>query len=549
MKRWLPKVSLKDFGLVTLSGVLYVLCFPEWDISPLVWVCLLPWFCFLHRRPSLKATFFMAAWLSLVVGVGGFHWITYAMHEFGNLPYAVCLLGLFLFSLGGQPQFYLYAILRRTFTERFGHKPGALRIVLLALGYTACDFVVPKLFKDTLGHAFLGMHHVVQAADVGGVYGLTFLGALSAEFLCTFLLDTSAGSVARGFTGKLKARRAEVLVVVALLGATEFYGWKRATQLAAAMKNPAQKFTIAAIQANIGDIDKIASETGNFAAAEKIVGTYLSMSEKALTLSPRPAAIIWPETAYPSLFGHAVGLADRDREMRIQNLVIQNHVPLLFGGYDSDGRKDFNSLFILTPESMRVYHKNVLLPFGEFIPIVGGFKWVEKLFPQVGNFGLGPGPEAIPVKLGDNQVVRFGPVICYEALFPEYTRASALQGNQVILNITNDSWFGPVSEPQLHLRLTVFRSIETRLPQIRATNTGISTLILPDGRLQGTSEIGKAAILDWTVPVLRAEDSWSLHRIWGDWFGSFSVILILVFLIRHEYPRRRKTRSPQRSSA
>src|ERR1035437_7967365 len=125
--KWLPRINRSDFLWITLSGFLYFLAFPKGASAPLVWVPLLPWLLFLNRRPPLKTALFLTAWMSLIIGCGGFHWITHAMQEFGNLPMALCLVGLVLFSLAGQPQLYLYVVLRKILLERFGLKPGPFR--------------------------------------------------------------------------------------------------------------------------------------------------------------------------------------------------------------------------------------------------------------------------------------------------------------------------------------------------------------------------------------------------------------------------------------
>ena len=174
----------------------------------------------------------------------------------------------------------------------------------------------------------------------------------------------------------------------------------------------------------------------------------------------------------------------------------------------------------------QIYHKNILLLFGEYIPGMESIRWLKEMFPQIGNFGRGPGPEVFPLPsinpgLGE---LRVSPVICYEALFPSYSIEAARKQSQLILNITNDSWFGPWGEPYMHLSLTIFRSIETRLPQLRATNTGVSALILPSGEMVRQSAVYQPEIMNVTVPVAEAAP-WTLMKAWGDWFGTFAVIL------------------------
>jgi apolipoprotein N-acyltransferase len=269
--------------------------------------------------------------------------------------------------------------------------------------------------------------------------------------------------------------------------------------------------------------------------------TYLSMSNQALALTPRPQVVIWPETSYPSTFRTPQTAEERARDQRVEDWVKLTHTPLLFGGYDHEEGKDFNALFALSETSFQTYRKNVLLPFGEYIPGMESVRWVREQFPQVGYFGRGKGPDVLALAAEGGVPIRFSPIICYEALFSNYILAAARQGSQFILNVTNDSWFGRWGEPHLHLALSVFRSIEARLPQIRSTNTGISALILPTGELLHQGPLFEPKIMTYPVPL--NEPIWSLVKVWGDWFGPAAFFLALGFLLLSNCsPKLRKLR-------
>jgi apolipoprotein N-acyltransferase len=177
------------------------------------------------------------------------------------------------------------------------------------------------------------------------------------------------------------------------------------------------------------------------------------------------------------------------------------------------------------------YHKNLLLLFGEELPFADTFPMLNVWFPQVGGFGRGPGSEVFSLPLqGGALSPKIAPIICYEALFTRYTLESARKGAELLVNVTNDSWFGPFGEPELHLALSTFRSIETRLPQIRSTNTGISALILPDGSIQGATGKNEAIYKNWEL-ALRESPTHSWLVRFGDWFGPVSLFLGLsIFL-------------------
>ncbi|NBU21083.1 apolipoprotein N-acyltransferase, partial [bacterium] len=221
-------------------------------------------------------------------------------------------------------------------------------------------------------------------------------------------------------------------------------------------------------------------------------------------------------------------------ESRIENLIQEIRTPLLFGGYDTDRHNDYNSFFFLSPEgNLETYHKNILLLFGEYIPGADFIPLIKQMFPQVGNFGRGAGPEVLEIPTAhskpDGRKIRVQPAICYEILFPNFILEATQRGSEAIFNITNDSWFGSWGEPQLHLALSTFRAIETRLPILRSTNTGISALILPTGEIKEQTEIGKQAILNVFVPI--TTPVFTLIKAWGDWFGVLCVVISCISLL------------------
>jgi apolipoprotein N-acyltransferase len=106
---------------------------------------------------------------------------------------------------------------------------------------------------------------------------------------------------------------------------------------------------------------------------------------------------------------------------------------------------------------------------------------------------------------------------------------AARKGSQIILNVGSDGWFGASGEPEFHLAISRFRSIETRLPQIRAANTGISALILPNGAIAQRSALGEKQILNLEVPIAHSRET--LMTAFGDWFGRVALVLAIGFVL------------------
>lgn len=530
-------ILLPDWRTI-LASLLIVASFPPWGYYSLIWISMIPWFFALKRRDTIFQAVVQGAWLSFLMSLFGFYWVAYVLHEFANLPWPVAILCFLIYNFFGQFQFWVFAPFFMRFeriTSENPKSPLALLCAMLALAffYTGVDWLLPKLFMDTLGHCFYTARWVRQAADIGGAFLLTLAVLVVNQtlfLLITRLKQRSEPSVWPAIRATSGALIVSALCCVGLVG----YGIKRSAEINALTSAAPRNVRAAVVQANVGDFDKMASEKGLKGASDSVLRLYFTLSDKAL--ESKPQFLVWPETAYPSTFRTPMTPDDLAHDQSVETYVRQRNIPLLFGGYDHLGNKDFNTLFLLSPfnltpvqgSDLQVYHKNILLLFGEYIPFADDFPFIKAAFPQVGNFGRGNGPEALPVHLTDGSIVKVGPVICYEALFSDFVIGAARKGSQLILNITNDSWFGPYGEPDLHLSLTTFRSLETRLPQLRATNTGISTLIMPDGEITQPTKVMTQTLLNVTIPM--TEPIPTLMKSWGDWFGKWAICIGVVLL-------------------
>lgn len=552
---------------ILASSLLLVLSFPPWELYPFAWIALVPYVSLLERlsrtQASYKKVFALGLALSFGMTLGGFYWVGYVLHQFAGLPWIVSGLGLSLFGLICQPQFPLASValvyaLRRTHRDPGTkyHAPSLIFWITCAAAYTAVDFALPKLFVDSLGHSLHRAQGLKQIAEYGGVAPLTFLLVLGN------LLFAHAWSTFRRLRGPsllplLRQNAPALGGLAAVVSVFHFWGIYRAEILK--QRHITDRVQISAIQANIGDFDKVAAETGVRGAANRILDTFFDLSRQALGRTPKPDLLVWPETAYPSTFRTPHTAEDLHRDQRVERFVRENSLPLAFGGYDRADRKEYNAFFFLSPESgtgfptypsegrLTTYRKNILLPFGETIPFYDQIRFLQTQFPQVGNFGRGVGPEVIELAL-DRKSLRVGPVICYEILYSTFVREAALKGSQLILNITNDSWFGPWGEPQLHLALSTFRSIETRLPIFRATNTGISAMVSPWGEIMKESTLGQVEIFSAEIPLYDAQDGVTptFYVKWGRWFEALCWFWVIGVCLVND-PRLRRWSAIARS--
>lgn len=510
---------------------------PPFSLSPLALVALAPLAWLVTRLSTWRRALAAGAAASCATTLFIFHWIPGSVHAFFNLPTVVCWLVFPIYGLLGQPQLVVWAVARWQWR---GVRDGRALVASAAL-YAGLDWLLPKLFRDTLGLVFFADRWVIQAADLGGLYLLTFAAVLAGEVSCAVVLER---------------RRAlpQAIGAGALWAAILVYGAVRAAQIDAATA-AAPRFSVGVVQANIGNVEKEIAARGDLDGIIHTLKAYGDLSDQ-LVVAPEPAApaapaavgaaptapiapfappdlLVWPETAYPLAYGAHRSTLDDDVDHELANYVSQRKVPLLFGGYQRRGDTEYNSALLLAPDApdgkAAAYHKFHLIPFGEYIPLVGRAK-----------FGTGGTPRTLPLAL-PGRTIKLGPVICYESLIPAHAIAAVDAGAQALINLTNDSWFLSTAEKELHLAMAAVRSVETRRAQLRATNTGISALISATGEITGRGPIDAPAALRYQVPVL--DEPPTLVMRLGTWSGPAGLAVCMLLLVSIAHRRRRQAQT------
>ncbi len=236
------------------------------------------------------------------------------------------------------------------------------------------------------------------------------------------------------------------------------------------------------------------------------VRRYALQTRKAMA-AYSPALVIWPETAMPFFFQEKSAL-----EASVRRVAARGPCLLLFGapGYlpeTGDGYMLFNRAYLLDRQGQTVgfYEKEHLVPFGEYVPMEEYLPFIDKLVQAVGDFY--PGVHTAPITAAD---LSLGVLVCYETIFPELSQKQVAQGANVLVNISNDAWFGRSSAPLQHLHLTLLRAVEQGRWLIRSTNTGVSAIIDARGRIKASSSLFVAQRLDAEVE-LRSQTTF-FHR-------------------------------------
>ena len=498
-----PAINLSTVVLAVSSGTLIVLSFPKADIPLLAWVALIPLLIAIEGRTPLAA--FKIGWLcGLTAYAGLLYWVMIVMGQYGNLP-TYATIPLWLFLSAWLALFPALASWITTLGERYGIKA----VVLMPLAWVSTDYLRSILLTgfpwSMLGHSQYRLLPLIQVADLTGVYGITALIVLANLVLYRII---------RAFSGTEipYPAKSAIVLVLALIGALG-YGFYR---LNAPL--PGQTLRVALIQ---GNIDQSVKWSPSF--RDTTLDIYSTLSRQAAT-GRKPDLIVWPESAAPFFFQDNSPSSDR-----IRNLARELKSNLLFGSPANELRNNtvtnLNSAFLLDTDGNERGRsdKMHLVPFGEYVPMARLLPFVNKMVHGIGDFA--PGQQIKPLLAGSTPV---GVLVCYEAIFPELARAHVNSGSRVLVNITNDAWFGHSSAPWQHLSMAAFRAVETRTPLVRAANTGITSVIDQNGHIKGMTPLFKQAIM---VEEIRIGQADAPYLQIGDLFAHGCLALIPLLLL------------------
>jgi apolipoprotein N-acyltransferase len=366
-----------------------------------------------------------------------------------------------------------------------------------------------------LGYSQYNRLQLIQISDILGVYGLSALIAFVNGVIFITLLHVAKR---RWQDTNITKRLAAGSMIAVILGValTWSYGhWRLKTidDLIAI----APKTRISVIQANIDQAIK-----WDPAFQIKTIKKYNQLSSSVS--KQQPDLIVWPESATPFYFLYDVGPS----KMVFQG-IRQSATDYLIGSPSflrTDGVVQyFNSAYLIISEekTMGKYDKTHLVPFGEYVPFKKWLPFLGKIVAQVGNFREGEVGKTLPWRSQ-----QLGVQICYEIIFPGLSRALTRNNASILVNITNDAWFGKTSGPYQHFSMTVFRAVENRRSLARSANTGISGFIDPAGRILASTDLMQDAVATQMVPMLKER---SIYTQFGDIFARACLALVLLIIL------------------
>jgi apolipoprotein N-acyltransferase len=504
LRRIAMHVTRQSLFAAALSGLLLAFAFPSADWNWLAWVALVPLLVVLQEVPLRGA--FVLGWITGVTFyLGTLYWIVYVIGTFTPIPYAVALIPLLVLS-GVLAVYHGAFAAAVVFAGRRGIEP----LVFAPLCWVALEWLRSWLGIGfpwgSLGYSQYRSHNLVQIAEITGVYGLSALVVL-------FNVVIAAIVSRRGTTA---ARAAQLGVLTIVFAAVQQFGVWRLNNLAG--RDPDHTLRAAVIQGNIAQEHK-----WDPAYQDATIAAYERLSREAARGGA--TLIVWPESAAPFYFDQGGPLAER-----IRQVARDNHAWLLFGSpareNDGDGRLRLrNRAHVIAPngDPSGFYDKVQLVPFGEYVPLQSLLFFVDKLVEGAAPFVSGDEPRAL--RIGP---IHAGVLICYESIFPALARALVSDGAELLVNITNDAWFGPTSAPYQHLAMASLRAVENRVPVLRAANTGISAVIQPDGSMHQETELFEAA-------YRATELSWpavdTVYRRFGDVFAGACLLCSIAWLL------------------
>jgi apolipoprotein N-acyltransferase len=508
-----------------LSGLLLALCYPGWDQGWLVWIALAPliaavWFGPPSRRPWLRH-----ALLGYVTGLiffsVTFYWLGSPLAALFQNPWLICLPPLLSTFLGLYIAFWAWFIgfLPRGDTRFLSSGRNVLIALLAASAWVTQEWTRGWLFGgfgwNGLGIALHQQLPLIQTADIAGIPGLSFLVA----FANVIALVTVRRFIAE--VGRTRIRpHWDFSVMMALLVGAFAYGVHalyHPIDLPPKAGGDTIPLRFAAVQPNIPESFKTEAHV------QQIYDRYDDLTHTAIAWQPQ--LLLWPEAAT------LTDLYDADTYAWLKSIAASTDAAFLFGTFLSPpAQGDYNTAACFTAHgaTLQLYRKMHLVPFGEYIPLRHAFPLFAKIAGQLVPGDLLPGTEYTTFQL-DSPPLRVAPLICFEDTVGDLTRRMAGLGAQVLVNITNDSWFGTSPGSTQHVYNALFRTIENRRPLIRDTNTGITCLIDAEGRIQQTLRDPQGTpflegILFGIAYVPRNPPT-TLYMLYGDWLALLSVAI------------------------
>jgi len=513
------KIHSSAWLLTILSAGLQVVIFPLPGLYWLAWIAVAPLLIALLRaRPAgalqLDAAVKLApasGWQGFLLGylcgilwsAGTCYWIFDTMHRYGGLPIPVALFALILFCMYIGLYHGLFGLLVALVAS-----PGfSMRRALVAAPFlwVAVELARTRITGfpwELLGYAQTGNYALTRIATITGVYGLSFeIVLVNCAFAAAFLVG----------------RERRKLLLAASFGAVivlQAGQWMPAPKLAA-------DHTAVLVQPNIPILEGSGWQMKYFQSTLADLARVSLHPPGAGEGNWHPDVLVWPESPAP-FYTNDPQFRDPVSELAKQlgSWVVAGAIGINPAGQNGgENSQIFNSAALVSPQGEWTarYDKIHLVPFGEYLPFPQIFGFAGGLTKEVGEFQRGTSRG--PLDAGGQ---RLGTFICYESIFPDEVRQFARDGAQVLVNISNDGWYGDSGAWKQHLQQTRMRAIENERWLLSATNTGLTAVIDPLGRVVTEVPRKERTALVAHYALLSGTTFYTRH---GDWFAYLCAII------------------------
>lgn len=486
-------------------------------------------------------------------------WLIDTFIIYGHLPPFAAVILLFLYSIIACGRFVLFFLLTAFWKKRLSQGGGEVvldgvfgkalyfgrlvfqnRYLALTSIWGLSEILGWQLFPVLAGNLFNSNEIFIQFADLVGVRGVSLVGFffnLAALEIIVSLFRTrrptfaafAPSAILPAFAPATLIKRGAIfgglLLVILIYGVASKKHWQK-------VEGQSEKINIGVVQGNSplafesvrslreslwNILEGMNDQTRQLAAEAELMQTPLSL-------------IIWPESGVPFLSYQGTQMYYRTVEELKGDLNIPMIINDVYAFQQMGRRVSYNNLWYLEPNGeSQNYQKNLLLPFGEFMPLGRYFPKIVAMFPEVSNFT--PGAKKTLLRTNKGLIL---PSICYELMTPDFTLDYFFETDRkanMVVNITNDAWFGDSIENFQHLMISRFRAIELRLPVIRSTNSGISAYIAMSGEIIDPTKSMARENRIYKAPIVQGAGS--LFSKTGNLFFYFFIYINLLLWALH----------------
>lgn len=463
-KRALQGNNLLFLTLICTAGLFLSFANPILHFPPLIFVFLAGLNHIAFRSSSFRQSIVRSLMVAGLAYSLSLYWVVVPVYRFGGIPFVLALfcplllgycLGLFASLYAG----FVFTIKKSFNWFWLGIFGGC--------AWAGLEFVREYVLTGfpwlIVAQTFAVWPESIQSVSIWGSFGLAMVLAACGIWL---------------YIQKFRTIVCSLVVLVVVLG----YGFF----LPDKTDNYADK-TFLLVQGNVSQDLKWEHDIQLMTVQKYIDLTLEGMENQEIDI------VVWPETALPFYFQES-----SDLSFMVRDFVSREEINLLTGSpaYELDGESSgytlYNRAFRVSSDGFIVdfYDKNKLVPFGEYIPFSSYIPFLDKL--AYGDLDFSKGRDMSPMVYGD---LALGVLICYEIIFPGMARQMVAGGANILINISNDAWFGMTSAPVQHLHLSVLRAVEQNRYVIRSTNTGISAFIAPDGVVYNSTGLFEDAVI------------------------------------------------------